>query len=237
MAVDPWITPSARAERELHADVAGRTDEAGFIARVYRWMALGLGLTGFIAMAVASSPSIMRTIFGNPVLYLGLIIGQLALVWVFSSIARSASFSVAAAMFLTYCALTGVTFSVIFLVYTRESIASTFFITGGAFGAMSAYGTLTKKDLSSWSGFLMMGLVGVILAGIVNFFVGSSALSFVISCASVIVFTGLTAYDTQKIRGLAEVGDDRLALTGALHLYLDFINLFLALLRLFGRRR
>jgi FtsH-binding integral membrane protein len=140
-------------------------------------------------------------------------------------------------MFLVYCALSGVTFSVIFLVYTRESIASTFFITGGVFGAMSAYGTLTKKDLSSWGSFLMMGLIGVIIAGVVNIFLRSSAMSFVISCASVVVFTGLTAWDTQKIRQVANQGDDRLALQGALMLYLDFVNLFLALLNLLGRRR
>jgi FtsH-binding integral membrane protein len=237
MAADPWTTPTARDDRALRAGAVVEIDAAAFMARVYRWMALGLGLTGFVAMAVAGSPTLLRAIVLNRPVFFGLIIGQLVMVWLFSSVARSASFATAAAMYLAYCALTGVTFSLIFLVYTHESIASTFFITGGAFGAMSAYGTFTRKDLSSWSSFLMMGLIGVIIAGLVNFWVGSSAVSFVISCASVVVFTGLTAYDTQKIRGLAEVGDDRLALTGALHLYLDFVNLFLALLRLFGRRR
>jgi FtsH-binding integral membrane protein len=140
-------------------------------------------------------------------------------------------------MFLAYCALSGVTFSIYLLAYTRTSVASTLFVTGGTFLAMSVYGSVARKDLSSWGSFLMMGLIGVVLASVVNYFLRSDALEFVLSCAGVVVFTGLTAYDTQKIRALARVGDDRLALHGALALYLDFVNLFIMLLRLFGRRR
>jgi uncharacterized protein len=229
MAFDPW-TSSAPFER-------AQTNEATFVAKVYRWMSAGLALTGLVAYAVAETPSLQRVIFGNPILFFGLLIGELAMVWSFSSVVRRASFGTAAAMFLAYCALSGVTFSIYFLVYTRESIASTFFVTGGAFAAMSAYGTLTKKDLSGWGQFLMMGLIGVVLASLVSIFIRSDALTFVISCMGVVVFTGLTAYHAQKIRGWAAAGDDRLALHGALALYLDFVNLFISLLRLFGRRR
>jgi uncharacterized protein len=234
---DPWTTPSARSDRELYGDVASRTDASAFMAKVYRWMAVGLGLTGLVALGVASSPSLLRAIVLNRPVFYGILIAELIMVFLFSKVAREASFAATAAMFLAYTALSGVTFSVIFLAYTSQSIASTFFITGGAFGAMSVYGTVTKKDLSSWGSFLMMGLFGVIIASIVNLFLQSSAMSFVISCAAVVVFTGLTAWDTQKIRQVASAGDDRMALTGALMLYLDFINLFLALLNLLGDRR
>ncbi len=231
---DPWTQPTARGNTDLAAQYGAQTDAAAFMAKVYRWMALGLGLTGFIAMYVASSPELMRAIFP---MFLPLIIAEFVVVLAFGWMARRSSFAVTAGMFLLYAALNGVTFSVIFLAYTHESIASTFFVTAGAFGGMSAYGTLTKKDLTSWGSFLFMGLIGVVIAGIVNLFVHSGAMSFVISCCSVIVFTGLTAYDTQKLRGLAAAHDDRLSLLGALTLYLDFVNLFLALLRLFGSRR
>ena len=229
MPADPWSTPTSY---ESTASL-----EAAFVAKVYRWMAAGLALTGLFAYAVVSSPTLLRVVVGNPIVFFGLVIGELVMVVAFTRIVRSAAFGTAAAMFLAYCALSGLTFSVIFLAYTRESIASTFFITGGTFAAMAAYGTLTKKDLSGWAQFLMMGLIGVVIAMVVNIFLHSDALSFVVSCAGVVVFTGLTAYDAQKIRGYAHVRDERLALHGALALYLDFVNLFLMLLRLFGRRR
>ena len=229
MPGDPWSTPAAY-------ETTAAT-EAAFVAKVYRWMAAGLALTGLFAYAVVSSPGLLRVIVGNPIVFFGLLIGELVMVVAFTRIVRSATFGTAAAMFLAYCAISGLTFSVIFLAYTRESIASTFFITGGTFAAMAAYGTLTKKDLSSWAQFLTMGLIGVVIAMVVNIFLRSDAMSFVISCAGVVVFTGLTAYDAQKIRAFAHAGDDRLALHGALALYLDFVNLFLMLLRLFGRRR
>ena len=229
MAFDPWTT-SAAYDR-------AQTNEAAFVAKVYRWMAAGLALTGLFAYAVVTSPGLLRVVVGNPIVFFGLLIGELVMVVAFTRVVRSATFGTAAAMFLAYCALSGLTFSVIFLAYTRESIASTFFITGGTFAAMSAYGTLTKKDLSSWGHFLFMGLIGVLIASVVNIFLRSDAMSFVLSCAGVVVFTGLTAYDAQKIRAYAHAGDERLALHGALALYLDFVNLFLMLLRLFGRRR
>ena len=234
MAFDPWTQPRERAEVLPGGSLESRGDVAAFMAKVYRWMAAGLGLTGVIAMAIASSDSMLHAVMP---LFLPLIIGELILVFAFSRMVRTASFTTAAAMFLVYAALNGVTFSVILRIYTPESVASVFFITAGAFGGMSVFGTVTKRDLSAWAGFLMMGLFGVIIAGVVNIFVHSSPLNFIISCASVVVFAGLTAWNTQQLRSLASVGDDRLALSGALSLYLDFVNLFLSLLRLFGRRR
>ena len=186
---------------------------------------------------MVTSPGLQRVILGNRIVFFGLLIGELVMVVAFTRVVQRATFGTAAAMFLAYCALSGLTFSVIFLAYTRESIASTFFITGGTFAAMSAYGTLTKKDLTGWGQFLMMGLIGIVIALVVNIFLRSDALGFVLSCAGVVVFTGLTAYDAQRIKGYAGAGDERLALHGALQLYLDFVNLFLMLLRLFGRRR
>jgi FtsH-binding integral membrane protein len=229
MPADPWSTPTSY-------DTTAST-EAAFIAKVYRWMAGGLAVTGLFAYAVVSSPGLQRVILGNPIVFFGLLIGELVMVVAFTRVVQRATFGTAAAMFLAYSALSGLTLSVVFLAYTRESIASTFFITGGTFAAMSAYGTLTKKDLTGWGQFLMMGLVGVLIAIVVNFFLHSDGLSFVISCMGVVVFTGLTAYDAQRIKGYAHAGDERLALHGALQLYLDFVNLFLMLLRLFGRRR
>ena len=229
MPLDPW-QQSAAYDRTQGA-------EAAFIAKVYRWMAAGLAITGLFALGVAESPGLQRVILGNPIVFFGLIIGELVMVVAFSRVLRTATFGTAAAMFLTYCAVSGLTLSSIFFFYSRQSIASTFFITGGTFAAMSAYGTLTKKDLTGWGQFLMMGLIGILVAIVVNIFLRSDALSFVLSCAGVVVFTGLTAYDAQKIKAYATAGDERLALHGALNLYLDFVNLFLMLLRLFGRRR
>jgi uncharacterized protein len=229
MPADPWSTPTSY---ETSTSV-----EATFLAKVYRWMAGGLALTGLFAYAVVSSPGLQNVIIRNPIVFFGLLIGELIMVVAFSRVVQRATFGTAAAMFLAYCALSGLTFSVIFLAYTRESIAATFFITGGTFAAMSAYGTLTKKDLTGWGQFLMMGLIGVVIAIVVNLFLRSDGLNFVISCMGVVVFTGLTAYDAQRIKGYAHAGDERLALHGALQLYLDFVNLFLMLLRFFGRRR
>jgi FtsH-binding integral membrane protein len=174
-------------------------------------------------------------------LWLPLIIAEFVMVLAFTWMAPRASTPVAAGMFLVYAFMNGLTFSVLFLVYTGGSIAATFGITAAMFGAMSVYGTVTKKDLSSWGGFLFMGLIGLIVAGVVNVFLQSPAMNFVVSLVGVVVFTGLTAYDTQKLRqihansGYSSAGS--LAITGALVLYLDFVNLMLYLLRLFGRRR
>jgi FtsH-binding integral membrane protein len=223
----------------------GRTRTAEFMAAVYRWMAFGLALTGIVAYAVTSSPSIMSAFYnvqdGHIVGVSGLFwvvgIAELALVWFFVPALNRVSIGAATGMFLLYCALSGVTFSVYLFTYTAASITSTLFVTGGAFFGLSLYGTITKRDLSGMRSFLMIGLIGIILASIVNMFLRSNAAEFVISCAGVLVFAGLTAYDTQKLRAMGEQGSEKHALLGALALYLDFINLFLFLLRFMGRRR
>jgi len=222
-----------------------RTRTAEFMASVYRWMAFGLALTGIVAWAVSSTPSLLSAFYrfedghlvGVTGLFWGVGIAELALVFLFAPVVQRASVGAAAAMFLAYCALTGVTFSVYLLAYTATSIASTLFITGGAFFGLSLYASTTKRDLGAWRSFLFIGLIGIILASVVNIFLRSNAAEFVISCAGVLVFAGLTAYDTQKLRQMAEYGEERHALIGALALYLDFINLFLFLLRFMGRRR
>ena len=227
------------------AQPISRTRTAEFMAAVYRWMAFGLALTGIVAYAVTSSPSILSAFYkvqdGHIVGVSGLFwvvgIAELALVWLFVPALDRVSTAVGVGMFLGYCALSGVTFSVYLLTYTAASIASTLFVTGGAFFGLSLYATVTKRDLSGMRSFLLIGLIGIILAGIVNIFLRSNAMEFVISCCGVLVFAGLTAYDTQKLRAMGEQGDEKHALLGALSLYLDFINLFLFLLRFMGRRR
>ena len=209
-----------------------------FMQRVYWWMSLGLFLTGGVAFYVASSQALFAALY--PYMRV-MMFGTVGLVFAFSFLAHKVSGPVAAAMFLAYSVVNGLTFSVLFIVYQLGSLVTAFGITAGAFAALSAYGTATKKDLSSWGTFLFMGLVGVLIAGVINIFVGSAMLDFVRSCAAVLVFAGLTAYDTQKLRefhassGYSSAAS--LAISGALTLYLDFINLFLNLLRLMGRRR
>jgi len=215
------------------------------MASVYRWMAFGLALTGIVAWAVATTPG-LRSAFmifqdgrlaGVTGLFWVVGIAELVVVFLFAPVVQRAAIGAAVAMFLTYCALTGVTLSVYLFVYTGASIASTLFVTGGAFFGLSVYGTVTKRSLDGWRSFLFIGLIGIILASIVNIFLHSPAVDFVISCAGVLIFAGLTAYDTQKLRAMGENAEERHALVGALALYLDFINLFLFLLRVMGRRR
>jgi len=216
-----------------------------FVRSVYNWMAIGLGLTGIVAFYIVNSPSIMQLIIGNRLIFFGLIIGELALVFSISARVHKMQASTATALFVLYAALNGATLSVIFLAYTKSSIASTFFICAGTFVACSIYGWTTKRDLTSFGGFLFMGLIGIIIASLVNLFLRSSAMYMIISYIGVFVFVGLTAYDTQKIKNMAltqpadlEAGAVRKgAILGALSLYLDFINLFLMLLRIFGARR
>jgi FtsH-binding integral membrane protein len=209
------------------------------IRQVYAWMGGGLLVTALMAMATISSPDLFSAVIGNRLAFYALIIGELALVIGISRAIDKISASVASFLFLLYAALNGVTMSVIFAVYTAESITSTFVITAATFGAMSVFGYVTKRDLSGWGSFLFMGLIGVVIASLVNIFVGSSAVSWIISVIGVIVFTGLTAYDTWKIKAMAASGVEgrKPAILGALTLYLDFINLFLMLLRLLGSRR
>jgi len=209
------------------------------IRQVYAWMGGGLLVTALMAMVTLSSPVILNAVFGNRMVFYGLIIGELGLVFAISGAINKLSAAMASLLFVLYAALNGITMSVIFAVYTSESVASTFVITAGTFGAMSAFGYLTKRDLTGWGSFLFMGLIGVVIASLVNIFTQSSAVSWIISAVGVIVFTGLTAYDTQKIKAMAANGAEgrKPAILGALTLYLDFINLFLMLLRLLGNRR
>ena len=209
------------------------------IRQVYAWMGGGLMVTALMAMVTISSPAILNAVFGNRLVFYGLIIGELGLVVAISGAFNRLSASMASLLFILYAALNGITMSVIFAVYTAESISSTFVITAATFGAMSAFGYLTKRDLTGWGSFLFMGLIGVVIASLVNIFTQSSTAAWVISAVGVIVFTGLTAYDTQKIKAMASAGAEgrKPAILGALTLYLDFINLFLMLLRLVGNRR
>ena len=211
-----------------------------FIRSVYNWMAIGLALTGFTAYYVANTPALVQAVFGNQILFFGLIIGQLGLVFFISARIQRLQASTATALFLLYSVLMGVTLSFIFLVYTASSITSTFFICAATFVACSVYGWTTKRDLTSLGGFLFMGLIGIIIASVVNIFIRSSAMHMIISYIGVLVFVGLTAYDTQHLKTMAlnqpadlEAGVIRKgAIMGVLKLYLDFINLFLMLLRM-----
>jgi len=209
------------------------------VRQVYAWMGVGLALTALLALMTVSSPALLNAVVGNRLVFYGLMLGELGLVFVLSGAIDRLSATTATLLFLGYSALNGVTLSVIFLVYTADSIASTFVITAGMFGAMSAYGYLTRRDLTSWGSFLFMGLIGVVIASLVNIFLHSNAVSWIVSAIGVIVFTGLTAYDTWKIKALASQGASgrKPAILGALTLYLDFINLFLMLLRFVGDRR
>jgi len=215
-----------------------------FIRSVYNWMAVGLALTGIVAFYVGHSESMTRIIFGNSIIFYALIIGELALVFTLSARISKLNASTATGMFLLYSLLNGVTLSFIFLVYTSSSIVSTFFICSLTFVASSIYGMVTNKDLTSMGNFMAMGLIGIIIATVVNIFLKSSGMSMIISYVGVIVFVGLTAYDTQKLKAMAvsiPAGMDAGAvrkgtIMGALTLYLDFINLFLMLLRILGDR-
>lgn len=220
--------------------VRGSSDvERRFMASVYRWMTLGLAVTASVAFFVAASEDALRFVIGNRFVFFGLIIAELGIVIAISAAVNRLSAAAAGGLFLLYSALNGATLSVVLLAYTGSSVALAFVTTAGTFGAMSVFATVTRRDLSSWGSFLFMGLIGVVIASVVNVFLHSSAMSFVISCAAVVVFTGLAAYDTQKLRALARAGGGSAAMpvNGALALYLDFVNLFLALLRLLGNRR
>lgn len=210
---------------------------------VYWWMALALVVTGLSAFYTASSPRLLDAIFGSG-LFIGLIIAELIMVIVLSARINKMSFVTAGIVFVIYSIVNGLTLSSILIAYTMESVASTFFITAGTFAAMAIIGSVTKKDLSSIGQILFMALIGLILATIVNIFLKSSMMSYIISYVGVAVFVGLTAYDAQKIKNMihqygTDLSDDnmKLALMGSLSLYLDFINLFLYLLRIFGSRR
>lgn len=215
-----------------------------YMAQVYGWMTCGLLLTAFVSWYAANTPEVMQLVFANRITFFGLIIVQLGLVVVLSMMVHKLSGTVATGIFMLYSALTGLTMASIFLVYTYSSIASTFVVTAGMFGAMSLWGYTTRRDLSGMGSMLFMALIGIVLASLVNLWLKSTALMWAVTYIGVVVFVGLTAYDTQKLKNIGEninVEDKenlrRYSIMGALTLYLDFINLFLMLLRIFGNRR
>lgn len=225
--------------------ISASTAETGmrvraFIRSVYAWMFGGLLLTAFSSLWVVSSKSMQQLIWGNRAVLIVLIIAEFGLVIAISAGMRRFSAATAASMFLVYSLLNGLTLSAIFFVYSGASIMQAFVVAGGMFGAMSVYGLVTKRDLTSWGSFFFMGLIGIVICAVVNLFLHSSGLAFVISLIGVFVFVGLTAWDTQKLKAFATVGgpmQENLAVYGALTLYLDFVNLFLFLLRILGNRR
>jgi FtsH-binding integral membrane protein len=214
---------------------------SAFLGRVYAWMFLGLAVTAGVALAVASSESLIEALIFNRLVLWMLILGQLGLVIYLSARVNKMAPATAGALFLVYSASVGITTSVIFLAYTATSLFSTFVVTAGMFGALAVYGTFTKRSLAGVGQFMFMGLIGLIIAMVVNIFVLSSVVNFVISVVGVIVFTGLTAWDAQRLKQMAvALPDGRVgsyAVVGALSLYLDFINLFFFLLRFMGGRR
>ena len=235
--------------RELNFDGMTRERELSMSAafpalmrKVYVWMSLALVLTGVTAYGVATSPGVLNAIFNNQILFWGLVIAEFALVIGISAAIHKLSLTTATLMFVLYSVINGAVLSSIFLIYTMSSIASVFFITAGTFAVMAFIGYTTKKDLTSMGKVLFMALIGIIIATIVNIFLKSSGLEMIVSYLGVLIFVGLTAYDSQKIKNMllmapdAGEGAQKLALLGALTLYLDFINLFIYLLRIFGRR-
>lgn len=215
-----------------------------FMRGVYLWMAIGLGVTAALAFATLNSQTMVNLVFGSSGVYMGLIIAELALVFVLSASIHKLSGFAATSLFLLYSALNGVTLSAVLVIYTSQSVYTAFLTAAGMFGALSLYGLVTKRDLTGMGGFMMMGLFGVVIAMVVNMFLNSSSLGLGISILAVFIFLGLTAYDTQALRNMGESAplDDAVAIRrgtiiGALKLYLDFINIFLLLLRLFGDRR
>lgn len=217
-------------------------EQQRFMMRVYNWMTAGLSVTAAVAYLIATSPGLVMAI-ANPWIMWPLFIAQLGLVVWLATRVMQMSAAQATAVFLLYSALTGVTLSFVFLAYTAASLTSTFLVTAGTFGAMSFYGYTTKRDLTTYGSFLFMGLMGIIIASVVNFFLQSPMVYWLVTYAGVLIFVGLTAYDTQKIKEMNILGnegteeDTKEAVRGALTLYLDFINLFLMLLRLMGNRR
>ncbi len=228
------VRPAIGAEVDI--DVGLRD----YMLRIYNYMASGLALTGIVAYVFAQS-GLYIAIARTPLIWLVMLAPLGLVMWLSYGINRMQA-STAQALFWVYAALMGVSLASVFLVFTGESVARVFFITAGTFGAMSLYGYTTQRDLSQWGSFLFMGLIGIIIASLVNIFLASSALQFAISVIGVIVFVGLTAYDTQQIKEMYFEGADsetsgKQAIMGALRLYLDFINLFMMLLQLFGARR
>jgi uncharacterized protein len=218
-------------------------DQQRFVTKVFGWMAFALALTGLVALYTASSASMLEMILGNRMVFFGLIIGELLLVGALVGFLPKLSSRAATALFIIYSIINGLTLSIVFLVYTSGSIATTFFICGGMFALMSAYGYFTGNDLTKFGSLLFMLLIGLVIASIVNIFLNSSGLYWITTYVGIFIFTGLVAYDTQKIKNMGAYVTEgteehrKGAIVGALSLYLDFINLFLMLLRIFGNRR
>ncbi|MDX5360984.1 MAG: Bax inhibitor-1/YccA family protein [Alphaproteobacteria bacterium] len=230
-----------RMSAGTHAE-AGVIDQGlrSYMLRVYNYMGVGLALTGAVALLFASTPALYGAVMGTPLMWVAML-APLGLVFFLSFRIHKMSFAAAQTTFWIYAAVNGIAFSTIFLVFSGESIARTFFITAAMFGAMSLWGYTTKRDLTGMGSFLFMGLIGLIIAMIVNIFLASSALQFAISVIGVLIFTGLTAYDTQAIKEMYAESDGsetagKKAIMGALRLYLDFVNLFMMLLQFFGNR-
>lgn len=232
------MTPSSAFEATA---IAGAERVTAFLRKVYGWMFVGLAITASVAFAVAGSQGLQQLIFGNPLLLIVLFVAQLGIVLALSARVDRLSPSTASALFLLYSALTGLTLSSIFLVYSRGSIATTFVVAAGMFGALALFGSVTKRSLAGVGQFVSMGLIGLVLAMVVGFFWHSAGLQFGISVIGVIVFTGLAAWDAQKLKimatALPEGRTGSYAVVGALRLYLDFVNLFLFLLRFLGGGR
>ena len=230
-----------RMINEKEATIASASFPA-LMRKVYTWMALALVITGVTAYGVATSPGLMMAIATNKLLFWGLIIAEFGLVLAISAAINKLSLTTATMLFVLYSVINGATLSFIFAVYTMSSIASVFFITAGTFAVMAFIGYTTKKDLTSMGKILLMALIGIIIATVVNIFLKSTGLEMIVSYLGVLIFVGLTAYDSQKIKQMllmapdAGEGAQKLALLGALSLYLDFVNLFIYLLRIFGRR-
>jgi FtsH-binding integral membrane protein len=217
-----------------------RTESANDILWVtYRWMSLGLAITGLVALGVSRSPAALDLFVNNRAVFFGVMIAQVGLVFAFSAVVTRVSTAAAAAMFFVYAALTGLTFSALFMIFTTSSIASTFFITSGAFAGLSIFGAVTQRDLSAIGRFALFAVIGLIIASVVNLLLASAPLMWLTTVAGVLIFAALTAYDTQALKRMyAERGaGGNLALLGALKLYLDFINMFVFLLHITGRRR
>ncbi len=234
-------------ERENWNEIAGRWDASlstafpALMRKVYVWMTLALAITGITAFGVAGSPALLGMIYSSKVTFYGLIIAEFALVWGISGAINRLSLSTATLLFVLYSVINGATLASIFMVFESAVIAKTFFITAGTFGVMAFIGYTTKTDLTSFGKLFLMAIIGLVIATVVNVFVKSSGLDLVVSYLGVLIFTGLTAYDVQSIKRMLQLAPDggensqKLALVGALSLYLDFINLFLYLLRIFGR--
>lgn len=224
-------------------DYAMSTAFPALMRKVFVWMTLALAITGLTAYGVATSPAILSLIFSSKVTFFGLIIAEFALVFAISGAINRLSLSTATLLFILYSVINGATLSTIFFAFSVATIGKVFFITAGTFGAMALVGYTTKTDLTSMGKLLFMALLGIIIASVVNMFVASSGLDLILSYVGVLVFVGLTAYDTQKIKQMCQAAPDagesaqKLALIGALSLYLDFINLFLYLLRIFGSNK